>query len=346
MALPKTAKSTLLQVSLLISCVLVFRIIYIDIYLMLQQVTNFSLTRQAAEFFNNYLALFLTVGCDILAIWLLRKYFQYGENPFQRIVIYLACILIISAIGAIVVNHTILFGTLSPKEEGFLLLGSYITILLFNTIIIVCGDVLLYLKQSKNAIRIEGDKKRKAQYQYQQLKQQLNPHFLFNSLNILDYLVQNDEKQRASDFIKKLASIYRYLLYTGENKLVYLSDEIRFVNLYTDLLKERFTNGLEVHINIPEEYMTKQVIPCGLQLLVENATKHNIISQAKPLHINISIDEKNKKIIVSNNLQLRINPQSTGIGLKNIEKQYMDIAKKSIEVVPTTTEFIVKLPLL
>lgn len=346
MALPKISKSTILQVSLLISCILIFRIIYIDIYLMLQQTSNFSFTQQTLLFIDNYLALFLTIGLDIFAISLLHKYIRYGETPFQRIIIYLACILIISAIGAIIVNHTILFGKLSTKEDGFQLLGSYITILLFNTIVIVCGDVILYLKQSKNAIRIEGDKKRKAQYQYQQLKQQLNPHFLFNSLNILDYLVQNDEKQRASDFIKKLASIYRYLLNTGENKLVYLSDEIRFVQLYTDLLKERFTNGLELYINIPEQYMTKQVIPCGLQLLVENATKHNIISQDKPLHINISIEEDGSKIIVSNNLQLRINPQSTGIGLKNIEKQYIDIANKSIEVVPTTTEFIVKLPLL
>ena len=198
---------------------------------------------------------------------------------------------------------------------------------------------------SQQGLREEREQKHRSEYQYERLKQQLNPHFLFNSLGILDYLVQEQETERASAFIRKLASTYRYMLNNEQKPLVKLSEELEFTNMYIDLLKERFTEGMQVAMEIDEENREKMVVPCALQLLVENATKHNIVSGEQPLHINIYTEEG--YIIIRNILQLRTHGQpSTRLGLKNISQQYHDITGMDIIIEKTDTEFIVKLPLI
>jgi LytS/YehU family sensor histidine kinase len=168
---------------------------------------------------------------------------------------------------------------------------------------------------------------------------------LFNSLGILDYLVQEQETERASAFIRKLASTYRYMLNNEQKPLVKLSEELEFTNMYIDLLKERFTEGMQVAVEIEAENKEKMVVPCALQLLVENATKHNIVSGEQPLHIKIYTEEG--YIIIRNVLQLRTHGQpSTRLGLKNISQQYHDITGMDIIIEKTDTEFIVKLPLI
>ena len=198
---------------------------------------------------------------------------------------------------------------------------------------------------SQQELREEREQKHRSEYQYERLKQQLNPHFLFNSLGILDYLVQEGESQRASAFIRKLASTYRYMLNNEQKPLVKLSDELEFTNMYIDLLKERFTEGMQVEIDVEEEQKEMMVVPCALQLLVENATKHNIVSSEQPLHIHIQANEE--CIVVSNTLQLRTHGQpSTRLGLANISQQYRDITGREIVIKKTDTEFIVILPLI
>ena len=198
---------------------------------------------------------------------------------------------------------------------------------------------------SQRGLREEREQKHRSEYQYERLKQQLNPHFLFNSLGILDYLVQEQETERASAFIRKLASTYRYMLNNEQKPLVKLSDELEFTSMYIDLLKERFTEGMQVAVEIEEDIKEKMVVPCALQLLVENATKHNIVSGEQPLYIKIYADEG--YIIVRNVLQLRTHGQpSTRLGLTNISQQYHDITGMDIIIEKTDTEFIVKLPLI
>ena len=198
---------------------------------------------------------------------------------------------------------------------------------------------------SQRGLREEREQKHRSEYQYERLKQQLNPHFLFNSLGILDYLVQEQETERASAFIRKLASTYRYMLNNEQKPLVKLSDELEFTSMYIDLLKERFTEGMQVVVEIEEDIKEKMVVPCALQLLVENATKHNIVSGEQPLYIKIYADEG--YIIVRNVLQLRTHGQpSTRLGLTNISQQYHDITGMDIIIEKTDTEFIVKLPLI
>ncbi|MDR2585576.1 MAG: histidine kinase [Prevotellaceae bacterium] len=201
-----------------------------------------------------------------------------------------------------------------------------------------------YGKSHLKALNVEIVKKQKARFQYNQLKQQLNPHFLFNSLNVLDYLVRIDAN-RASDFIKKMADVYRYMLNKESNMLVSLRDEINFSISYVDLLKERFDTGLEVVVTIPEQYKSERIIPCGVQLLIENATKHNVVSTNTPLLIKIYIE--GDKIVVQNNLQLRQRTyESSGVGLSNIEGQYAVAFNKKIEIIKSADSFMVKIPLI
>ena len=143
--------------------------------------------------------------------------------------------------------------------------------------------------------RIKAEKAREetnlAHYRYLRLKQQVNPHFLFNSLNVLDCLIQEKSTAEASKFTSKLAEIYRYMLRYEDCTLVRLRDELELVDDYVSLLKVRFTEGLDVMIDIPEESLNKSVVPCSLQLLIENATKHNMVSASSPLRIRISVDD-------------------------------------------------------
>ncbi|MDE6445593.1 MAG: histidine kinase [Alistipes sp.] len=221
----------------------------------------------------------------------------------------------------------------------------YTIVLLVDIVVYAMLQLVVYVIGSELELRAERGKKHRAQFHYERLKQQINPHFLFNSLNILDYLVQEHETQRASAFIHKLADTYRYMLRKEEEQLVPLAEEVEFARKYIDLLQERFTVGFHVDIRIPPEAMRRHVVPCSLQLLIENATKHNVVSPEQPLHI--VIEAAGDRLTVSNNLQLRMNvPASTGVGLRNIRQQYLDLAGRSIVVEQGDAGFRVQLPLL
>lgn len=228
-------------------------------------------------------------------------------------------------------------------------LDSENTVINFVVDYIFSCAVLIFL--SEYAIRISNKARQdretahQAQYSYMRLKQQVNPHFLFNSLNILDCLVCEDKNEQASTYIHKLAGIYRYMIKNEDGTLVHLRDELTFVSLYVELLQVRFPEGLEVSVEIPEEMMSSYVVPCSVQLLIENATKHNSVSPDCPLKIRITAG--NSQIIVANNINPKISTSpSTGLGLKYIREQYQDISGNGIEVETREGEYIVRLPLL
>ena len=338
-------RKTTLQVVVMALSVALIRVLFVDLYSDLQRKYDFTFYHAISVFFHDYLAFLFSIVVNVIFIVLLNSGLPYGKMPLKRLSVSFLYISCFSAIVTLITNRNLLFSHNNPPAYNSQLIVSFIGVVLINTIFILLFDVITFIIQQRRNLLAEGNKKRKAQYQYQQLKQQLNPHFLFNSLNILDYLVQNEPHERASDFIKKMAGVYRYLLKTGENKLVNIEEELRFVGMYTDLLKERFPAGLYLSVNIPKIHLTQQIIPCGLQILIENATKHNIVSSEKPLYIKIYTDSKH--IIVQNNIQPRLTyNESTGLGLSNIQKQYKDIANKHISIKRTKGKFLVKLPLL
>lgn len=181
--------------------------------------------------------------------------------------------------------------------------------------------------------------------QFESLKNQVNPHFLFNSLNVLSSLVHIDA-DLSEKFIDQLARSYRYLLEQKDNELVLLKTEIDFVHSFTFLLKIRFEEKLQVNIHLDAQIMQYYVAPLTLQLLIENAVKHNVISAESPLIINI-YNEGEENLIVSNNLQLREQQlPSTGVGLKNIKDRYRHLTQKNTQFYVENEKYIARIPLI
>lgn len=178
---------------------------------------------------------------------------------------------------------------------------------------------------------------------YESLKSQLDPHFLFNSLNVLTNLVYSDADKSAR-FIKQLSEVYRYVLEVRNKELVPLEDELKFVESYLFLQQIRFGDKLKVENNLTG--VEGLIPPLALQILVENAIKHNVISEDDPL--TIKMFRQDNHIVVENNLQKKtvVTDRSTGIGLDNITKRYEFLSNQKVFMEETAEKFIVKLPLL
>lgn len=202
-----------------------------------------------------------------------------------------------------------------------------------------------YAVTTRDEMHVQREKANMAQYRYQKLKRQVNPHFLFNSLNILDCLICEEKTEQASLYTHKLAGIYRYMIKSEDEELVPLRDELVFVNLYIDLLKVRFPVGFEVDIDVPESMMSCLIPPCSIQLLIENATKHNAVNEENPLIINVKASGDH--VSVCNNIRPKVTKSpSTGLGQKYIRQLYMDISGKAICIEKADNEYCVTLPLL
>ena len=212
---------------------------------------------------------------------------------------------------------------------------------------IFCSIIYMtdYALSIREAMYTERSKANQAEFQYAKLRQQVNPHFLFNSLNILDCLVRDGQTEHASAYIHKLARIYRYMLRKDE-RTVPLKDEMTFVDMYVDLLKERFQDGFRIVGGLSEETQAKkQVIPCSVQMLIENAIKHNIVGGPEPLMIRITSD--GNSLTVSNGLRPKITGgEPTKVGLNYLKRQYHDLCGKDVEVHSDGSGFSVTIPLI
>ncbi|MCI4666572.1 MAG: histidine kinase [Bacteroidia bacterium] len=180
--------------------------------------------------------------------------------------------------------------------------------------------------------------------QFETLKNQVNPHFLFNSLNVLSSLVHEDP-DLAESFISKLTRIYRYVLDLKEETLVSLEKELNFANSYFFLQQIRFGNNLQLYIEVPEIKKQNMLPPLSLQLLMENAVKHNIISKDKPLKIELFLD--GEELVVKNNFQVRTEKEhSTGIGLSNLRERYRLLTDRKPSFEREGESYVARIPLL
>jgi two-component system, LytTR family, sensor kinase len=181
--------------------------------------------------------------------------------------------------------------------------------------------------------------------QYDSLKQQVNPHFLFNSLNSLSSLIRIDPMQ-AERFVEELSHVYRYLLQSNQGELTSLRQELGFIQSFLHLLKTRFGDALQVALEVPEAMQHYKIPPLTLQLLVENAVKHNEVSSENPLRLSIAINVAGR-LEVKNNLQKKlVAVPSEKVGLANIMAKYKLLGQPEVEVRETENEFIVSLPLI
>lgn len=213
---------------------------------------------------------------------------------------------------------------------------------LWNSMAVLGVELLAYHQRMlQKEAQLARAEKEKAAYQFEALKQQINPHFLFNSLNALASLAYQDA-EKTNRFAKRLSSVYRYLLQTADKPLVSLRDELDFLDSYLYLENIRFGRAVQVSVDIADSAKAMRVVPASLQLLVENALKHNIATEERPLRISIGVHDGWAR--VDNVLQLRGDVASNKKGLQNLRRQY-EAFGLSIRVENSGTVFSVALPL-
>ncbi|WP_320052473.1 histidine kinase [uncultured Acetobacteroides sp.] len=226
----------------------------------------------------------------------------------------------------------------------------FISLILSKALFVIMASIsagqLYRLIWQKQQVEIENEKLKtdSLQSRYQGLMNQLNPHFLFNSLNSLSYLIRENEQNKALTFIDELSSIFRYVLQKRSEELVTLEEEIQFTEAYRYLLSIRFENKLFFEIKIDESDM-KLLLPfLTLQPLIENAVKHNVISTKQPLAVFIYTEEDN--LVVSNPISAKLpDGESTGIGLSNLASRFKLLTGKQLTVINDEKTFLVKIPL-
>lgn len=291
--------------------------------------------------FSNSFAL-VTILCVNIIFVKYRERLTKKMSLALKAIILTSFILTISAVEAVLISEVT---SVEALEFWRAFPSLFLTSLLAETTVYCIVFMANYALTVRKKMQAERGKANMAQYRYMKLKHQVNPHFLFNSLNILDCLVCEEKSEEASTYIHKLANIYRYMIKSEDEELVPLRDELEFVQQYIDLLQIRFPEGFKVNMNVPEELMSRYVLPCSLQLLIENATKHNAVRTATPLTIKLEADENH--VWVSNNIVPKFGKvESTGLGLKYLRQQYLDLSGKAVDIVHTEKEFKITLPLI
>jgi len=293
-----------------------------------------------------------------MAIWLTQWYgnsFVYHvvddriswlKQPVKKIVVLFFSVAAFSSFAIIVVNLTLtylVFGGVPDNLANWAVYNGRIAIIIALSVSTIITAMLFFKSWREAAVNEEKLKSELLDYQYKSLVNQVNPHFLFNSLNVLTSLV-HDDPDLAVKFIQQLSKVYRYTLENRDRDLVSFEEEKKFIESYLFLLNIRFEDSLKVDLQLNDK-KEGMLIPMALQILVENAIKHNMISRQKPLKL--KIETCDDVVCVTNNLQLPENkPQSTGFGLDNIKKRLKLLSDKGLEIEQSATTFTAKLPIL
>jgi LytS/YehU family sensor histidine kinase len=278
---------------------------------------------------------------------------SWGERPLRRLLITLACSITASIIVIVGLNVLILLAYHQPLRQ--LLSGAMYGQILVPLFVTIMISLFLHSRSFLHewraaAIRAERLEKESAVARLDSLRRQVDPHFLFNSLNALTSLVEENDPARAVRFIRQLSQVYRYVLDSQSQELVPLADEIRFAESYLFLQKTRLGDALAVEMPLPPpaQLSTFFLPPLALQLLLENTIKHNTAFQADPLHLRVTLDTAAHTLTVRNTLRpRRLAPgESSGLGLKNLVARYAFLTNKPLQIGEEGSEFVVTLPLL
>ena len=225
------------------------------------------------------------------------------------------------------------------------LIGTNAAAIMCSVLVVAIYESFYFIYELKKSIVEKEFLKREAlEAQLSALRTQVNPHFLFNNLNTLSAVIPDNPVQ-AVDFVQQLSKVYRHILEVKDEQSILLKEELEVLEAYAFLLKTRFGDNLEISIRVAEEKLQQRIVPLSLQILMENAIKHNIVSSAKPLFIDICT--KDGRLIVSNTLQKKNQlMESTGIGLDNIRNRYRLLGDRVVEVEEGPESFTVAIPLI
>jgi LytS/YehU family sensor histidine kinase len=297
----------------------------------------------AATLFFIFTSFVIWKGCN----WIhtkLRPLYRPIATPFSKI----AAVCVVSALyGACTGGLAgLVWMKISREPDDWSEVYRFILACIAAVIIFTLIYEILFLSKERELDTRIVDQldKELTQAELQVLTNEMDPHFLFNSLNTLNHLILNEPKQ-AHLFNNRLAQVYKYFLINKNKELIPLSDEVEFIESYFFLLQIRHDNKLQLETQLGDKSEKVMIPPCSLQILVENAIKHNEFSDAVPLRIKVTVNDH--YLQVSNNIKPKLYAvNSTGIGLKNLSSRYKILFRKDITIATTRENFIVKLPLI
>ena len=293
----------------------------------------------------------LGFGNGIINVWLDKKW-DWISQTNQRLNAGIVFTITYAITGTLLVNYLIYVVVLNYKVENFFsgkLIWIHLIVVLITLIIASFLHAVGFMKNWKASVKQETKEQKivakTETAKFESLKSQLDPHFLFNSLNVLTSLI-HENPRAAEKFTTKLSKVYRYVLEQRNKDLVPIQEELQFAKTYMELLQMRFEDAVE--FTIAEDLYRKEVklVPLSLQLLLENAVKHNVVSEKKPLSIHIY--EENNRLIIKNNKNHKevVKAKSTKVGLQNIADRYGLVTKEPVMIDDTNTTFAISLPLL
>lgn len=284
-------------------------------------------------------------GNRIVILLVKRRFPAFQQTAYRLIIQVLVCILY-TIVGTYVIDLFLLFAfnfALCSEHGFFFELLVNLAPVLF--VVSLYESAYFFGEWKKNILRSESLALESVQSQLEALKNQIDPHFLFNSLNTLASLITEDNEP-AQKYLEQLSDVYRYVLQSKHQTTVALTEEVTFLDSYVYLNRTRFRDNLMVRNEIPAHIYHYHIAPLSLQMLIENAIKHNIISKDKPLVIRILY--QNGHLTIENNVQKKtiLLDKSTKIGLQNIINRYRLLSNQTVEVIQSEDWFTVHLPLL
>ena len=278
----------------------------------------------------------------------------WSERPIRRLVLTVGSSMLASLLTIVLVGegYSVL---LFHKAPGYVLRHKFFSQSAFPLLTTVVISLFMHsrsflLAWREATVRAERLEKESAVARLDSLRRQVDPHFLFNSLNALTSLVEENDPARAVRFIRQLSQVYRYVLDSQSQELVPLSEELQFAESYVFLQKTRLEEALQVELSLPPAAALASLYlpPLALQLLLENALKHNTAYQADPLRLRVEVDAAARTLTVRNTLRPRrlTSDETSGRGLDNLRARYGFLTKLPVQAGPVAAEFVVTLPLL
>ncbi len=275
---------------------------------------------------------------------------QYAIDRFSmfketlKLVVFQVCslsvLVVIVETGEIYAVENYLGVPLDYSSKMALFIGSLIITFMISSLY---ASASFFIEWKENLLRTQALEQANLEARYDTLRNQVNPHFLFNSLNTLLMLVNDNPV--ASRYVESISEIMRYMLQSRDKEAVRLGDELKIAHDYVFIQKSRFGEKLKVDFDVDEKYYNYLIPPLAIQMLLENALKHNVVSKEDPLYVNVSISD-NKYIVVENTIKTKIDLEpSTGVGLENIKNRYLHLTGKDILISRDNGKFIVMLPL-
>ncbi len=289
--------------------------------------------------------LYLIVVIALIAIAFIIS--GYQKEKSARPLVYAIGVFMILALFDLIRSETATGSDFSLSGIGVLCLAFSLTHLMMSYYSKALDEsAIAQDKVKKKELELEVLKEETLRSQYEALKNQVNPHFLFNTFSTLISLIEEDPTH-AAEFVQKLSNVYRYVLLCQDKQLMPIAAELEFTKSFAYLLTKRFDQGFNISINVPEHLHEHYVVPLSLQMLIENVIKHNVVSSKRQLSIEIYADVDNNYLIVRNMLQKKsMIENSTKLGLKNIVKRYGFFTGKEVRIAEEAGYFTVSLPIL